>query len=105
MLNCFSLTRKSDIGAGPVSFQVIDEEMCKFFNQPCDPVKYMDEWYDIIGFNLAMDLSFDKQRVKYIEKSKQGNELGEFCKNLVKIIDWLDENFTYDAWAEIGCNN
>lgn len=105
MPNCFSLTRKSDLKAGPVKLTTIDEEMCKHFNVPCDPKLWYHYWYDIIGFGIATGKSLDDQR-KIIEeqiiRNTEDSEYDSWDKRTLEIINWLDENFTSDTWAEIG---
>ncbi len=98
MPNCFSLTRKSDPASGPVPFNVIDEEMCAYFGVPCHPTAWYCYWYDTIGFALAMGKSFEWMR----DKIKEGVESEKDKAHSLKIIDWLDENFTPDAWAVVG---
>jgi len=91
MPNCFTLTRKSDPAAGPVKLTLIDEELCAHLGVEVHPSNWCFGWYDIVGFALAMGKSFA--------------EIREFCEDyedLHPIIDYLDANFTTNAWAEIG---
>jgi hypothetical protein len=83
---CFTLTRKADLAAGPVSFQQIDDEMCKHFGVEPDKVEYYQRWYDTVG--LALACGHDWPKIKEIFPGK------------AEIIDWLAENFTQDAWSE-----
>ncbi len=85
MPNCFQLSRP---GVGPVALQTIDEEMCKHFEVPCDPVRWYREWYNIIGLGLACGKSFEQLR--------------NILPQHLDIIDWLDSQFTADAWVEVG---
>lgn len=89
MPNCFTLTRKSDLESGPVAFAKIDDEMCGAFGITPDPKKYYCQWYDIVGFGLAVGKSFSDLREIWHDQPKY-----------LQIVDWLDENFTSDAWCE-----
>lgn len=104
MPNCFQLTRKSDLSAGPVSLMKIDKEMCAHFNAPVDPVKYHAYWYDIIGFSLAMGRSFGDQRAEFKEQLIKLSEKQEDLyhaaevQHLLDVCNWLDANFISDAF-------
>ncbi len=103
MPNCFSLSRKGSTEF--VFFQTVDEEMCKHFQVECDPVKYMSGWYDIIGFRLACGKSFSDQRKIYqaeIDKPEHDADDKAYYSTLLMIVNWLEENFTSDAWVEVG---
>lgn len=84
---CFQLYRKSDMAAGPVSFQLIDDEMREHFKAEPDPEFYYECWYDTIGSGLALGHSFE--------------ELKEFFPDKIEIIDWMAKRFTADSsWRE-----
>lgn len=103
MPNCFSLTRLSSPGNGPVPLVQIDEEMCKHFNVKPDPVKYYAYWYDYVGFPLAMGKTFADIREQFKKDAKeQGPQEAAYWERLIAIVDWLDANFTVDAWVQIG---
>ena len=59
MPNSFSLTRKSNMDAGPVSLQQIDNEMCADFGLVPDPNNSYHLWVNIIGLTLATGQSFN----------------------------------------------
>jgi hypothetical protein len=84
MPNCFQLTRKGE--TEPIKLIEIDEELCKHFNTPVDPKYWFRAWYHIIGLGLAMGSTWDKLREDYPE--------------LLEVIDYLDENYTSNAWCE-----
>ena len=102
MPNCFALIRKSDPEKGHVPLNTIDEEMCQHFNVPCDPKQYYYEWYSTIGFALAMGKSFQQQmeRCKARIEEASYSKLKDEWKHELTILEWLDANFTADAWAE-----
>ena len=89
MPNCLTLTSKAT--NEPTSFVQIDEEICAHLGVPVHPTKYVHGWYDTIGLCLAMGKTFDEQRRIFAE-----------CPELLKIIDYLDEHYIPDSWAEIG---
>ena len=107
MPNCFSLTRKSNLEAGPVVLQKVDEEMCAYFGQEVHPKYWYCGWYDAIGFSLAMGKNWQQIRVDlsiYVAEDilKKKWDLMFWDRRRIEITNWLEENFTYDAWAEIG---
>jgi len=100
MPNCFSLTRKSDKAAGPVSLSKIDEELCQHFGVQPDPVKYYEGWYNSIGLQLALGRDFQYMREfiqglfqKYPEEKVQ-------LQHELDIINWFDQNSESDAWYQ-----
>ena len=107
MPNCFSLTRKTALEDGPVDLSKIDEEMCAFFNQPCNPVKWHCDWFNTIGLDLAMGKDFAQQALQTARllttagKNEDADAVKWYVKQLC-VIAWLDENFVEDAWAEVG---
>lgn len=104
MPNCFTLTRKSNPEAGPVEFTEIDEEMCRHFGVPCDPVQWYMKWYCFAcEWGIALGATL-KQLVDDWEDEHLlfDDEPSEFDIRWHEILVWLDENFTSDAWAEIG---
>lgn len=118
MPNCFTLTRKSNPIAGPVSFNLIDEEMCKHFGVKADAETYHAYWYEIFGFAISLGQTFERKRefargkVAYYQdemskavdtKTRTDYTIDMFQQlHLIAIADWLEANFTTDAWAEIG---
>lgn len=98
MPNYFTLTRKSNLEAGPVKLQEIDEELCKHFNVPCDPDKWYLHWYDFVGFALACGKTFDQliaDTKEYIIKDPDYEDL----KKHLALLEYLNEHYTSDAWA------
>lgn len=97
MPNCFQLIRKSDPEAGAVSLQRIDEEMCLHFNEPCHPERWFRNWYNSIGMSLAFGRTFEELRKR---PEEDGDWEPEDVQEWVSMIDWLDANFTTNAWYE-----
>lgn len=97
MPNCFQLTRKGE--REPATLVSVDEAICAHLGCRVDPVRYAHEWYDSIGFALAMGDTFDKIRNSYI---KNDYYRPEYKAVMVKIVDFLEANYTTSAWAEIG---
>ncbi len=91
MPNCFQLLR----GDAAVPLLQVDEEMCRHFNEPCDPKRWLEFWYDIIGYELARGKSFDEVR-SYVAATYPETP------RLIKIADWLEANFSVRHWVEIG---
>ncbi len=94
MPNCFQLTKKGDTEASKLSD--VDEAICKHLGVAPHPTRYVDYWFDSIGFGLATG------------RGQLGSqELREFVRGfspstLPKILKFLEENYTSSAWAEVG---
>ena len=97
MPNCFALKRKSEPEKGNVSLTKIDEEICNLLHREVHDKIWCCNWYNIIGFDLAMGKTFAQIRQGLIDKPYP--ECNEEYK---KIVDYLDENFVVDSWVEIG---
>lgn len=88
MPNCFSLTRKGE--TEPTSLSAIDEELCALLGTPVHPTRYVEGWFDSIGFALACGRSWEQ--IKLFSDPREDN--------LRKIITHLETNYSVDAWAE-----
>jgi len=84
MPHCFSLTRKGE--KETATLQSVDDAMCAHFGTIPNPKEWYKNWYSTIGLGLAVGHSLQK--------------LKEFWPDKSEIIDWLDENYTSDAWRE-----
>ena len=100
MPNCFSLTRKGE--SEPASLQAIDDEMRVEFGEEPDPKRWLWGWYDTIGLSLALCRTWEQIRDEYIPDDAEDEVDVEFCQRMLRIIDWLEENYVPNAWAERG---
>ena len=82
MPNHFQLIPKNS--NEPEKFSTIDDIMCTHFGVNSNDVEYYFDWYNVLGFALAMGLTFDELR----------NEFPEF----LEIINYLDSNYTVKTW-------
>jgi len=96
MPNCFSLSRKAE-PTKPVRFVEIDAEICKHLDVPCDDVKYYLGWYDFVGWRLAIGKSLGEVKVEV-----EANVDNPLTPEMLKLVQYLIDNYTSDAWAEIG---
>ncbi len=94
MPRCFQLTRKSDLAAGPVNLNLVDEEMCARFLTSVHPTKYYMGWFDCIGWRIATGMSFDDIR------AEAAKEPDGYLAQMIPIVEWLDENFTTNAFYQ-----
>lgn len=97
---CFQLYKKGEQSAATLNS--IDEAMCVHFNQPVDPKKYLAGWYDTIGFKLAMGKNWEQIRVDFRELAVEwpDEDTQMWVRTMLKITDWLEENYTSDSWRE-----
>lgn len=100
---CFSLTRRSAIDKGPVNLQQIDAEICEHFQVPCDAEHWCNNWYNYIGFMLAIGKSW-----KWLYDDMLGECLSQPYASpgfkhwsfMLDILCFLEKEFTSDAWRE-----
>lgn len=86
---CFSLTPKGE--TKPESFASIDHKMCAYFEVPTDPKHWFHDWYNILGWPFALGKSYPEVLTW----------LGDYEDEiLIKILDWINENYTVDSWRE-----
>lgn len=105
MPNYYALTRKSAPDAGYVTFIAIDEEMCAHFEVTPHPVNWYCDWENVVGFALACGRTFQYIRdeiEKHAYRDPVTNQLYDEDVRLIEVIEWLDDNFTVEAWARIG---
>lgn len=88
MPNCFTLTRKGM--SHPEKLPLIDDALCAHLGVTPDPTRYHQEWVDIEGFGFAMGKTMDE--IRAIDPSPEREPIRQF----------LEQNYTVDAWAEIG---
>lgn len=67
------------------SFNKVDSEMCEHFGAECDPVKWYQNWYNTVGFSLALGHSWD--------------QVYQDWPNKKDIIDWMRKNYTVNSFA------
>lgn len=84
---CFQLFRKGE--DQPTPFQTIDEELCIFFNTPVHPTYWFRDWYNTIGFGLAVGGDWNRQREVFHDEPR-----------ILEVVDWLEARFTTKAWWE-----
>jgi hypothetical protein len=93
MPNCFQLIDKETKVA--VGLSKLDEDLCREFDQPVDSVRYLDGWFDVIGFKLACGKNYETIR-KDIEEWQGDNEL------MLKILSYIEQRYEPSSWVEIG---
>jgi len=87
MPNCFTLTPKG--ATEPEALQSIDEKLCKLLGEEVHPRLYVHLWVDVEGLALACGKDWAWMREHFDAERKP-------------IIDFLEANYTPDAWAEVG---
>lgn len=111
MPNCFQLTRKTELDKGPVGLNTIDAELCGVLGREVHPTCYVRGWFDYIGWKLAMGSSFQeiREHIQGMLDDMAEDGSGEqdvasvnHASDMLKLCNYLDANFTSDAWAEIG---
>lgn len=67
------------------SFNKVDSEMCKHFGVECDEKFWYQNWYNTVGFSLALGHSWD--------------QIYQDWPNKKDIIDWIKQNYTVNSFA------
>ena len=96
MSNCFQMTRKGR--DKPMALQAIDDEMRVAFGEPADPKKWLWQWYNLVGLGLAMGKTWEELRKMFGPDEDEDEDA--FGERMLRVIDWLEQNFTADAWVE-----
>lgn len=89
----FQLTRKGE--TAPTPLVKIDEELCALLGEPVDPKNWVLNWYGTIGFMLACGETWEGVR----EETKECFEDSITLPSRLRILDYLEKNYTSDAWA------
>jgi hypothetical protein len=87
MPSCFQLIKKGS--KEPSIIHDVDEELYNHFGMEINPEEWYRDWYNSIGVGLALGHSFSKLRTIYSE-----------FPELIKVVDYLEENYLVDAWYE-----
>lgn len=69
----------------PAAFNSIDEALCEGLGVPCDSRKWYKNWYNAVGFSLALGQSWDECRSNW-------PELGD-------VINWLEARYDVKSWS------
>ena len=98
MPNCFQLFDKSSCEV--VSLISVDERICKEVYNVEPHSKYWGStvfnWYDTIGFTIAMGRSLDQVRDHYVKSDVWLEEL----PIINKVLDFLEDNYTTRSFYE-----
>ena len=71
----------------PESLIMTDKRICEYLGMEVHPVKYVHNWYTVIGLQLACGLSFDQIRGNLEDDSP-----------LIGVVNFLQHHYTVDAW-------
>lgn len=71
----------------PEAFPVIDDKIRVLFDAPEDTKCFFHSWYDNLAMLLSVGKSFDELR-----------EIWKDDPKMIRITDFLEENYTVDAW-------
>lgn len=87
MPNCFTLTK---IGEDkPSRLPAVDDAICAHLGITPHEKFFAHRWYDLIGLSLALGHSWEKIREIFADDG-----------DLLKIAQFLQDNYTVNAWAE-----
>lgn len=108
MPNCFRLYPKGSADAAPLAR--IDEAICERFGWAVHPVRYVEGWFDTIGWGIAVRghrLGSPELRAHVLNYGTDGDgnidpKYQDWTAKLILILDYLDAHYTSDAWVEIG---
>ncbi len=95
MPQCFQLFRQGS--NAPQSFSVVDNAICAYLDVEADADKYVNGWYDYIGFELACGKTFveiGEGLQRYVVEGRPWALL------MLKINHFLLANYTSQAWWE-----
>ena len=93
MPNCFQLRKKDS--RTPEKLSAVDDAICAHLGVEVHPTKYHASWYDFIGFHIALGKKLGGEELQETV-SAAGDE------TWTKILSFLEETYSSDAWVEIG---
>lgn len=99
MPNCFQLFRKGS--TEPAKLSTVDEEICQLLGIAVHTTLYCEGWFDYIGFAYACGKDNSYLRADLQEHYEPESE---WFPNMLRIVDYLEANYTSDCWVEIGRN-
>lgn len=106
MPNCFQLFRKGS--TEPEILQKVDEAICKHVGVPVDETYWCASWYNVVGFLIACknDCSLGSEKLREEVDRWYDNypeeERDDRRKAMRVILAFLEENYSSNAWVEIG---
>lgn len=102
MPNCVQFFRKSDSSRTAIVLNRLDEELCAHMKIPVHPTQWCCGWSNI-QFEAAMGKTLEQICDAYkaeVEHCEAEGLDSTWERNMLKISQYLAENFTTDAWAE-----
>lgn len=105
MPNCFRLYYKEHPEIGHVPGPQVDMDICVHFDEIVDSKKWFLGWMDVLGWQIAVvGQTLNDLPAFCIDRfSEQVDYYGmEFWAYMVQIAYFLRDNYTSDAWVEIG---
>jgi hypothetical protein len=98
MPNCFQLFRKGE--SSPLVLNRVDEEICTFLQVPVDDRKYCYDWFNVIGFLIAMGKPLGSEELRIAVRD--WTDVVEYQEKLLEILDFMESRYTSDAFVQIG---
>jgi hypothetical protein len=95
MPNCFSLTKKGE--TEPMRLVKVDEAICHEFGWDVHPTQWAYGWYNCIGFAIATGKPLGSQELR-----DEIASMPYMPEALLVILDFLEREFTDNAWVEVG---
>ena len=100
MPNCFQLFPKGT--DKPAVLQGIDEAICKRFDWPCHEKWWVEGWYNVVGWGIAVKghpLGSPELRA-YVSKITDHDATRKV--KMLRILDFLEDSYSSNAWVQIG---
>jgi hypothetical protein len=98
MPNCFVLRKKGSEKNEMLAD--VDVELCGVLNVPVHAKFWVRSWYDTIGLLIALGNQLGSTELR--KKALDIYEEGEPREDITKILDYLETNYTSDAWYQVG---
>ncbi len=85
MPNCIQFTKKGEVV--PAKLAEVDEAICKHVGVKADPDLWYISWFNVIGFMLAVGMTWEKVR-------------GDVHGPMLVVTDFLEMNYNVRVWSE-----
>jgi hypothetical protein len=93
MPNCFQLIDRTTGEAE--SLNKIDEQICELLGRPVHSRDYVENWFDTIGFEIAMGTPLESPEMDKFLTTKWPHR-----EHHAKILAFLRERYGSDAWCQ-----
>lgn len=92
----FQLTRKGE--TEPKLLWAVDAELCWHFRAEHRESRWFADWYDLIGFKLALGDTWAEIRHKLRDFDSAYDWIWD--NDIIDVVNWLEANYTVNSFSD-----